>query len=216
MNTFNSNTNNAEAAMKQDPDQRLNEPWPIVGSMQMPPDFRYAAVLRRGRPRHGTAGKISTYDAFYRKHPPMDCYRRAKIFAPFDALAGFSQCIASKEVLYCEKKILTEGEKEELDKKINILYGLTKNSRMARENAVRVSIRHFEKCSDPQSESYTEDGKFGQYKTTTGFVYKIDVLNRCITLFPVEIDNTTIPSSISVSDIVDIQSSIIQEEEGIA
>ena len=66
----------------------------------MPANFRYAEIFRRGRPRHGKPGVLSTYDAFYIKHPPMSPLRRAKLFAPFDALAGFGGRIAAKEVLY--------------------------------------------------------------------------------------------------------------------
>ena len=31
----------------------------------MPANFRYAEIFRRGRPRHGKPGLLSTYDAFY-------------------------------------------------------------------------------------------------------------------------------------------------------
>ena len=71
-----------------------------IGNMSMPANFRYAEIFRRGRPRHGKPGVLSTYDAFYIKHPPMNTLRRAKLFAPFDALAGFGGRIAAKEVLY--------------------------------------------------------------------------------------------------------------------
>ena len=71
-----------------------------IGKIPMPANFRYAEIFRRGRPRHGEPGVLSTYDAFYIRHPPMDPLRRAKLFAPFDALSGFSGRIAAKEVLY--------------------------------------------------------------------------------------------------------------------
>ena len=71
-----------------------------IGNISMPANFRYAEIFRRGRPRHGKPGVLSTYDAFYIKHPPMSPLRRAKLFAPFDALAGFGGRIAAKEVLY--------------------------------------------------------------------------------------------------------------------
>lgn len=118
----------------------------------------------------------------YIKHPPMTCSRRAKLFAPFDALAGFSQCIKAKQELYCERRKLTEGERESLDARAAELHRLTINSKMARENAVRVSITYFEPCSDVQSESYTKEGRFGQYKTVTGIVCKVDAINQKIIL----------------------------------
>ena len=46
--------------------------------------FPYLQVLMQGRPRH---------DKDSLKHPPMDLVHRAKIFAPFDALAGYSKKI---------------------------------------------------------------------------------------------------------------------------
>ena len=89
--------------------------FPAVGYMPMPAGFAHADIFLHGRPRPGLAGKVQTYDAFYRKHPPMDVVHRAKIFAPFDALRGFSEAIAAKVGQYEEKKVLTEGEKEELE-----------------------------------------------------------------------------------------------------
>ena len=46
----------------------------------------------------------------------MPCSRRAKIFAPFDALKGFSEAVASKDVLYRDRVILTPEDQEELDR----------------------------------------------------------------------------------------------------
>ena len=161
----------------------MQRTWPIVGDMPVPRDFRHTSVLRRGRPRHGTPGKISTYDLFYIKHPPMECSRRAKLFAPFDALAGFSQCIRAKQELYCERRKLTEGEREVLDARAVVLHRLTMSNKMARENNVKVSITYFEPCSDIHNESYTEEGLFGQYKMITGIVCKVDVINQKIILW---------------------------------
>ncbi len=46
--------------------------------------FPYLQVLMQGKPQHGED---------YLKHPPMDLIHRAKIFAPFDALQGYSEKI---------------------------------------------------------------------------------------------------------------------------
>lgn len=166
---------------------------PPVGFMPMPLNFRHADVLRRGRPRHGMPGKVSTYDSFYIKHPPMSCGQRAKIFAPFDALAGFSACIAAKQVVYEEKRILTDGEREELDRKLSVLMGLTANSRMARENSIKIQVTRYVPCDDPENEAY---GKRGRYETVTGILRKIDVIRKQILL-----NNEAIP----IGDIVEIQ-----------
>ena len=53
-----------------------------IGVMPMPADFKYAEVMRRGKPQH------ERFDPFSIKHPKMDHGKRAKIFAPFDALRG--------------------------------------------------------------------------------------------------------------------------------
>ena len=64
--------------------------------------FPYVRVLVRGRPEHREA---------FPKHPPMDCGHRAKIFAPFDALDGFSAMIRQKDSL-CEETVRekTDGD----------------------------------------------------------------------------------------------------------
>ena len=64
-----------------------------IGVMAMPADFRHTELLRRGRPQH------RKYDDFYMKHPTMDTGHRAKIFAPFDALTGFSDALAAQQKL---------------------------------------------------------------------------------------------------------------------
>ena len=61
-----------------------------IGAMPVPPDFRHGELMRRGRPRHGAG------DEFRLRHPAMDVGHRAKIFAPFDALAGFRDAIAAE------------------------------------------------------------------------------------------------------------------------
>ena len=109
----------------------------------------------------------------------MDTVHRAKIFAPFDALAGFNDCINSKNVLYQDKKCLSEGEKEDLDKKLALLSSLTINGRAARENRPQVSVQYFAPCSDPNSSAY---GHGGLYKTVTGICRKVDAIRKTITI----------------------------------
>ena len=62
-----------------------------LGYMAMPADFRYRAVMLRGKPQHEKT------DAFSIRHPPMPPGRWAKIFSPFDALKGFQEALAAKE-----------------------------------------------------------------------------------------------------------------------
>ena len=62
----------------------------MPGEMDMPANFRYTEAVLAGRPRHGK------FDVFSSRHPSMPVGRRAKIFAPFDALKGFSEAIAEQ------------------------------------------------------------------------------------------------------------------------
>ena len=63
----------------------------MIGCMEMPADFRHAELFRLGRPHH------EKFDDFWLRHPFMDPAHRAKIFAPFDALEGFSEELARVE-----------------------------------------------------------------------------------------------------------------------
>ena len=148
----------------------------------MPQSFKYKELFLHGRPRH------EKFDDFWRKHPPMDSVHRAKIFAPFDALAGFDEAIASKLVQYCERKELSETEKAELDKELALLHSLTHNSRVARQNRVLVSVRYFVPCVDENSEWYgnsewyeNNDGR-GRYETISGICWKVDEIFQTITV----------------------------------
>ena len=58
-----------------------------IGVMSMPAGFRYRETFLKGRPRH------DRFDAFRIRHPSMDVGKRAKLFAPFDALRGFDFAI---------------------------------------------------------------------------------------------------------------------------
>lgn len=161
----------------------------MIGAMSMPANFPYKEVFQNGYPQH------DRYDDFRIKHPAMDCVRRAKIFNAFDALKGFSEAIESKEVLYVYKRLLDEGEKEELNRRLSILHNLTINGRTARANRVKVSITYFLPCSDKENFAY---GYRGQYLTITGIVWNVDVdLTHTITV------NKT---RIKFTDIVEISS----------
>ena len=104
--------------------------------MTMPVNFRYREVFLKGKPCH------DRLDAFRIRHPSMDRGRRAKIFAPFDALKGFSEAVAAKDVLYEERITLSQEDQEELNRRLAILHGLTYNGRMARANRVQVTVTH--------------------------------------------------------------------------
>lgn len=136
-----------------------------IGVMPMPAGFKYRDVLLKGKPRH------DRYDSFRIRHPKMDPGKRAKLFAPFDALRGFDFAILMKNEIYTDKVGLSPEDQEELDRRFNILHNLTYNSRMARANRVQVTITYYEACSDENSEAY---GLQGQYKTVAGICWNVD------------------------------------------
>ncbi len=136
-----------------------------VGYMRMPADFKYLNVFLKGKPRHNNT------DPFMLKHPAMDCGRRAKIFSPFDALKGFSEAVAAKDVLYVNRPELDEEDKAEINRRLSILYGLTRNGRMARNNSVTVTVTYFVPCTDENSFAF---GHRGQVTSVTGTCWKVD------------------------------------------
>jgi len=140
--------------------------------MEMPDGFRYADVFRRGRPVH------EKFDRFSVKHPRMDAGRRAKIFAPFDALKGFGDAVASKDILYTDR-VMPEGEEAaEISRRLSVLGELAADSRKARMNRVRVKVRYFALCSDENDFSY---GIRGRYETAEGICLGVDsTVDRCI------------------------------------
>ena len=108
-----------------------------IGVMAMPVDFRYREVFLKGKPQH------DRFDLFRARHPSMDVGRRAKIFSPFDALKGFNEAIASKDILYRDRIELNEDDQNELDRRLQILKGMTYNGRMARVNRIKVTVVYY-------------------------------------------------------------------------
>ena len=78
-----------------------------TGKKAMPADFRYREVFLKGKPQH------DRFDPFRIRHPIMDRGRRAKIFAPFDALRGFREAIAAKDVPDSNTAQLSREEPDE-------------------------------------------------------------------------------------------------------
>jgi len=160
-----------------------------IGVMAMPADFRYRDVFLKGKPQH------DRYDTFRIRHPRMDNGHRAKIFSPFDALKGFNEAVASKNVLYRGQISLEKEARDEIDRRLHILQNLTYNGRMARQNRVNVTLTFFELCQDEDNEAY---GVRGQYQTISGICWKVDPeLFRTI-----QVDRKTI----SFDDILEIES----------
>lgn len=136
-----------------------------IGVMPMPANFRYREAFMRGRPQH------ARFDDFGARHPKMTCAKRAKIFSPFDALAGFNEAVSAKEVPYVEQIELGQQDREELDRRLNILHNLTFNRRMAKANRVEVTVRFYVPCKDKNNFSF---GLRGLYETVTGICWNVD------------------------------------------
>ena len=145
-------------------------PWNGVG---VPLNFPYLSTYLQGPPHY------DRYDEFLLKHPRMELGKRAKIFAPFDALDGYSDAIRSKDVEYVERIDLSEEQEEELSRRLGILRSLTLTGRLARANRAIVTVTYFVPCTDENSFSY---GLRGLYKTVTGVCWKVDAVGRTITI----------------------------------
>lgn len=109
----------------------------------------------------------------------MSRLNRAKIFAPFAALAGFDERVRQKEKVYVLRHELDADEEWELNQKLFNMHCLTANSQQARKNMVRVSIEYFEICDDAENDAYNVKG---QYHTLTGIVQNVDQHEQHITL----------------------------------
>ena len=162
-----------------------------VGYMPMPAGFAFKNLFERGKPRHDRS------DPFRARHPKMPLSRRAKIFAPFDALVGFDEAIASKEVTYESRRYLSDQERERLDGRLQKLARLTCRAKtpQGRKRRPVVSVTYFVPCTDQNHFAY---GTEGTYRTVTGILRSIDS-------FSITVDG----QSISLEDVSDITSAEI-------
>ena len=133
-------------------------------------DNAYQDILGLHRPVH-------TDDVFSRRHPKMTRLNRAKIFAPFAALAGFEAAIESKRVAYVPRRVLDAKEVYDLNATLNRLDRLTRTGALARLNRVAVRVEFFEVCADRNHEGY---GRLGLYRTLTGIVQRVDPVKQII------------------------------------
>ena len=51
----------------------------------------------------------------------MEVAHRAKIFAPFAALKGFEEWVKEKEIVFEERKLLTDDQIEQIDQRLRML-----------------------------------------------------------------------------------------------
>ena len=167
----------------------------VIGDMKMPADFPYRSVFLHGKPQH------EKYDDFRLRHPQMDVTHRAKIFAPFAALAGYDDCIAAQQVGYIGRRYLSEEVREKLDRKLSVLHNLTYNGKKTRRNRPLVTVTWWAPCEDPDNSAY---GTGGLCQTVTGICEKVDEIAGTIT-----IEGMVLP----VSDIVQISGELFADPE---
>ena len=159
-----------------------------LSSASPPADFKYKQAFLSGRPKH------AAFDAFSLKHPSMEFGRRAKIFAPFDALQGFSDAVSAKETVFEPFREIDEERQKMLNRRILLLRSLAAGSRLSGENRVRIEVTYFSPCADPDSSG--DGAVLGRYCTRTGLLRKIDLVGWQLLLDDMRID---------LDDVYDIQ-----------
>lgn len=102
------------------------------------------------------------------KHPRMTIDDRAKIFAPFAALKGYEEAIASKQKIVVTRIELSEESKEHLDLQLSKIERLVTNG----QHPI-ITIVYFQKNKESK-----EDG--GEYIQFTGMVAKLDRTSRIL------------------------------------
>ena len=128
----------------------------------------------------GLARPVHEGDAFSVKHPKMTRQHRAKIFAPFAALDGFSERVRAKEVRYRPRRIPDAEEEWAIEEALRALHALTETAPMARMNhRPWARVECFEVCADAENEAF---GVLGQYSVLRGIVLRVDPGQRRITL----------------------------------
>lgn len=99
------------------------------------------------------------------KHKRMSLYNRAAQFAPFAALTGYEEAIVETGRQVSEKMILSESQKELLDRQLQELKDHLSEQELC--------ITWFKK---------DEKKAGGEYITTKGYVKKLDTMERKILL----------------------------------
>ncbi|MBP3766301.1 MAG: hypothetical protein J6G98_03895 [Bacilli bacterium] len=127
------------------------------------------------------------YELKYHKRMSMES--RSAQFAPFAALTGYNEGIIETSRITSKEKILTEEEKNILDRKINLILNHL-------EDRPEVKIKYFIKDK-------LKNG--GEYREFVGVIKKINQENLYIVL-----DNNL---KIKIKDIIDINSNDLKFDE---
>lgn len=114
----------------------------------------------------------------------MDVQHRAKQFAPFAALRGFEETVRKQEILYEQRKVLSEEKKCELDRKLRMV-----------SYEMKIRATYFKESQEMKPA--------GQYHTVCG---KVEFFDPSIHL---RIDDTIIP----IPDLCDLSGEVFEELE---
>ena len=138
----------------------------------------YENMIGMERPAHNQ-------DDFSLRHPPMPREKRAKLFAPFDALTGYDEALAEQEIIYQDREELSEERRLDLDAKLDHLLHIYRERKSGTkytggDHAAQVfeppviTIEFFEEIPG-------QNGR-GLYHTCSGAVIKLDLSRRCLLL----------------------------------
>ncbi len=120
------------------------------------------------------------------RHPKMPMSKRAAQFSPFAALTGYEEAVQETARLTEERHELDEYEKEELDRKLQILASHL-------PDRCPTSFTYFE--PDTRKEG-------GAYHTVTGIIHRMNSYNQTVLLT----DGTVIP----IHQIIKIESELFR------
>lgn len=136
----------------------------------------YQELKGMHRPQH-------VCDTFSRQHPKMARGKRAKLFAPFDALSGFDETMDAETIYTVHPAELSEDMKKELDEKLTSLikqYDRLPKRRSDRQGLLPVSVLYFEE--DTEQTLLKNDGVRGNYRWINGDLLDIDPIDKTINL----------------------------------
>ena len=113
-------------------------------------------------------------DDFSIRHPKMRREDRAKIFAPFAALSGYSDRAKTRERITRDKE-LSENSVDEVNTALQIIV-----RRLSANERVKAEVTYFEPDGERKGE--------GSYKSVSGYADKIDTYNKSIRINGLKID----------------------------
>lgn len=151
----------------------------------------YNDIIDRERPVHRG-------DAFEVRHPKMHRQLRAKQFAPFDALAGFTETVEEHQAVTVRPKELSQEERETINDRLlqiqeDFLAWKRGRKGIGQELLpVRASVTFF--LRNARQEEIHRDGVRGDAETVEGNVTAFDAVSQTLRVNGVSIPFSAIYS----------------------